>query len=203
MNSENTNQEQEQQKQLPMPNEDNTVIGRQPSIYSLTLDELQNTLNGSGKNFGSMNMDEFLNSIWTAEEAQAQAQAQSQAQFSSYVQPTSNIPAQFLLKQGSLALPEPLFGKTVDEVWSEIHKVNEVNCAVDEPANRQLTLGEMTLEDFLVRAGIVRQQNGGTGEEDVNCQLSVGPTNFVAGGVGCGGPRRVERRRRKADGPAV
>ncbi|CAA0837845.1 ABSCISIC ACID-INSENSITIVE 5-like protein 2 [Striga hermonthica] len=199
MDSINTNQEQEEQQQKQLANEDKTtVIGRQPSIYSLTLDDLQNTLNGSGKNFGSMNMDEFLNSIWTAEEAQTQTQAQSQAQFSSYVQPTSN-PAPFLLKQGSLALPEPLFGKTVDEVWSHIHKVNEGSRAVEEPANRQPTLGEMTLEDSLVRAGIVRQQNNNG--EAVNCQLSVGPTNVVAG-VGPR-PRRVERRRQKTDGPAV
>ncbi|KAL0309540.1 UNVERIFIED_CONTAM: protein ABSCISIC ACID-INSENSITIVE 5 [Sesamum radiatum] len=47
-------------------------LGRQSSIYSLTLDEFQHTLCESGKNFGSMNMDEFLNSIWTAEESQAQ-----------------------------------------------------------------------------------------------------------------------------------
>ncbi|CAF2379443.1 unnamed protein product [Brassica napus] len=45
-----------------------TSLGRQSSIYSLTLDEFQHALCENGKNFGSMNMDEFLVSIWNAEE---------------------------------------------------------------------------------------------------------------------------------------
>ncbi|KAK9733612.1 hypothetical protein RND81_04G078600 [Saponaria officinalis] len=45
-------------------------LGRQSSIYSLTLDEFQHTVCENGKNFGSMNMDEFLSSIWSAEENQ-------------------------------------------------------------------------------------------------------------------------------------
>ncbi|KAK6147194.1 hypothetical protein DH2020_018106 [Rehmannia glutinosa] len=120
------------------PNKNQTLIeslGRQSSIYSLTLDEFQHTLSESGKNFGSMNMDEFLNSIWT-EENQAQEHAQG-----------------------------------MDEVWSEIHKTdqhhnnNNDNDSHDShiqnpnPTQRQSTFGEMTLEDFLVRAGIVRAQN--------------------------------------------
>uniref|UniRef100_A0A7I4C318 BZIP domain-containing protein n=1 Tax=Physcomitrium patens TaxID=3218 RepID=A0A7I4C318_PHYPA len=44
-------------------------LARQSSIYSLTLDEFQNALSEPGKNFGSMNMDEFLKNIWTAEES--------------------------------------------------------------------------------------------------------------------------------------
>ena len=38
---------------------------------SLTLEELQNSLCESGRNFGSMNMDEFMANIWNAEEFQA------------------------------------------------------------------------------------------------------------------------------------
>ena len=54
-------------------------LSRQGSIYSLTFDELQSTLGGMGgglgKDFGSMNMDELLRSIWTTEESQAMASA--------------------------------------------------------------------------------------------------------------------------------
>ncbi|KAK7859011.1 protein abscisic acid-insensitive 5 [Quercus suber] len=98
-------------------------LGRQSSIYSLTLDEFQHTLSGSGKNFGSMNMDE----------------------------------------------------KTVDEVWSEIrnkgqegqHQNSNSNISGNsndgdnvqnpESAPRQPTFNEMTLEDFLIKAGVVRE----------------------------------------------
>ncbi|KAI3471947.1 hypothetical protein Pfo_028635 [Paulownia fortunei] len=153
-------------------------LGRQSSIYSLTLDEFQHTLCESGKNFGSMNMDEFLNSIWTAEENQAQEHAQGSATDTG----NSTYAVQFpqregntmgkgiskqpsLPRQGSLSVPEPLCRKTVDEVWSEIHKSqqhnNDSHSHIQNPntTQRQPTFGEMTLEDFLIRAGIVRAQN--------------------------------------------
>ncbi|CBI30287.3 unnamed protein product, partial [Vitis vinifera] len=137
-------QEDQQPKNHGMPS-----LGRQSSIYSLTLDEFQHTLCENGKNFGSMNMDEFLTSIWTAEENQA-----------TNFNHISN--SQILARQGSLSLPAPFCQKTVDEVWSEIHKAQQqqqqdsVHNA--ESAHRQPTLGEMTLEDFLIRAGVVREQ---------------------------------------------
>ncbi|KAK8945788.1 ABSCISIC ACID-INSENSITIVE 5-like protein 7 [Platanthera guangdongensis] len=49
------------------------MLARQSSIYSLTFDEFQSTMGGFGKDFGSMNIDEFLKSVWTAEESQAGA----------------------------------------------------------------------------------------------------------------------------------
>ncbi|KAL3536123.1 hypothetical protein ACH5RR_004584 [Cinchona calisaya] len=165
-------------------------LGRQSSIYSLTLDEFQNTLCESGKNFGSMNMDEFLNSIWTAEENQTQATTAMQAAAASHntANPT-HLPLveanntstdqkrvktkqPSLARQGSLTLPGPLSRKTVEEVWAEIHS-NTQQEPRDQPQNnsttnprnpgsssqqRQITFGEMTLEDFLVKAGVVREQ---------------------------------------------
>ncbi|KAI3678441.1 hypothetical protein L6452_37734 [Arctium lappa] len=171
-------------------------LGRQSSIYSLTLDEFQHTLCESGKNFGSMNMDEFLNSIWTAEENQAHAQvppagvattaggntstsaamapngASSSGQFLTGVntgsaEPNMMVKQLSLPRQGSLNLLGPLSRKTVDEVWSEIQKTqhdhhpsnNSSNVQVPGSTQRQPTYGEMTLEDFLVKAGVVREQN--------------------------------------------
>lgn len=73
-----------------------------------------------------------------------------------------------LPRQGSLTLPAPLCRKTVEEVWSEIHgdqnNSNSDNNNGDdvqnpESAPRQPTFGEMTLEDFLIRAGVVREQS--------------------------------------------
>ncbi|OMO68303.1 hypothetical protein COLO4_29760 [Corchorus olitorius] len=94
----------QQQKNHPF-----SSLGRQSSIYSLTLDEFQHTLCESGKNFGSMNMDEFLTSIWNAEENQA---------------------------------------------INSNNQNNNNNTPIKQP-----TFGEMTLEDFLIKAGVVREQN--------------------------------------------
>ncbi|KAL5545864.1 hypothetical protein UlMin_005551 [Ulmus minor] len=166
-------------------------IRSQSSIYSLTLDEFQHTLVESGKNFGSMNMDEFLTSIWTAEENQAfnGGNNNNGGNSSSNINGSNNshhhhhqlglgeitadkgIARQpSLTRQGSLTLPAPLCQKTVDEVWSEIHK-GQVAPPPPQPqqqtldnnpesAARQTTFGEMTLEDFLIKAGVVREGEG-------------------------------------------
>ncbi|XP_038904031.1 protein ABSCISIC ACID-INSENSITIVE 5 isoform X2 [Benincasa hispida] len=167
-----------------------TSLGRQSSIYSLTLDEFQHTLCESGKNFGSMNMDEFLTSIWTAEENQAIIASQSGTTIVAAVAALNNAQAHLpvsgasvekrniekqasLPRQGSLTLPAPLCRKTVDEVWSEIHKSQQggnqnsnsdnANSQNPESATRQPTFGEMTLEDFLIKAGVVREPCVGVG----------------------------------------
>ncbi|KAL2345221.1 hypothetical protein Fmac_006506 [Flemingia macrophylla] len=126
-------------------------LGRQASIYSLTLDEFQHNLCENGKNFGSMNMDEFLTSIWSAEE--------------NIVTPSSTTTLRkqsSLPRQPSLSLPPPLCRKTVDEVWSHIQKQQHYNNNSNiihntDSVPRQPTFGEMTLEDFLVKAGVVRE----------------------------------------------
>ncbi|GMI71047.1 ABA INSENSITIVE 5, GROWTH-INSENSITIVITY TO ABA 1 [Hibiscus trionum] len=171
--------EDEQPKNHPF-----SELGRQSSIYSLTLDEFQHTLFEGGKNFGSMNMDEFLTSIWNAEENQAinsnnnnnnknnSGNKQVGTHVHSPFNETSssrNIAKQpSLPRQASLTLPAPLCRKTVDEVWSEIQRGQQAqgqsnnsnvhNADEDASTRRQPTFGEMTLEDFLVKAGVVREQ---------------------------------------------
>ncbi|XP_058786191.1 bZIP transcription factor 46-like [Vicia villosa] len=117
-------------------------LARQSSVYSLTIDEFMNSMGGSGKDFGSMNMDELLKNIWTAEEVQTMGGEEA----------VSN----HLQRQGSLTLPRTLSQKTVDEVWKDISKDYGPSLAAPQ-AQRQPTLGEMTLEEFLVRAGVVRE----------------------------------------------
>ncbi|XP_052306587.1 ABSCISIC ACID-INSENSITIVE 5-like protein 5 isoform X2 [Populus trichocarpa] len=130
----------------------NSPLTRQSSIYSLTFDELQNTMGGSlGKDFGSMNMDELLKNIWSAEETQTMATA------------TSTVVEEGggLQRQGSLTLPRTLSQRTVDEVWKDMSKEYVINGTSAGAANnvpqRQPTLGEMTLEEFLLRAGVARE----------------------------------------------
>ncbi|KAF8403277.1 hypothetical protein HHK36_011379 [Tetracentron sinense] len=157
------------------PNKTNTLssLGRQSSIYSLTLDEFQNTLCEDGKNFGSMNMDEFLTNIWNAEENQLI----NSNNYTSQDEPAGEKPITTqtsLRRQGSLSLPAPLCRKTVEEVWSEIHKgqqqppPNEIENA--GTTQRQPTLGEMTLEDFLIRAGVVREACGPSSQHQASTQ---------------------------------
>lgn len=148
----------------------NYPLVRQSSVYSLTFDEFQNTLCGPGKDFGSMNMEDLLKSIWTAEE--------SQALVTSTCGGDGSVPGGNLQRQGSLTLPRTLSQKTVDEVWKGV--LNESTVA--KPASgsgglnmgpRQPTLGEMTLEEFLALAGVVR--------EDTQPSGRVNATGFYGG----------------------
>lgn len=139
-------------------------LTRKSSKRALTLYDLQNTLGGSGKDFGSMNMDELLKNIWTSEEDQTMA-------------PSSDLGVN-LQKQGSLTLPRTLGTKTVDEVWKELLKENgglkDVNLIKEpnlQPQEKQPALSETTLEEFLRKAGV--------GPE--NSQTLSNGTNLVFG----------------------
>lgn len=176
-------------------------LARQTSIYSLTLDEFQNAITEPGKNFGSMNMDEFLKNIWTAEESQAMAAAMDGiAEGSGSGGPAdgnslgmlSRQPS--LQRQGSITLPHTLSQKTVDEVWKDIQRSatgtsGSAPPAGSGPQERQQTFGEMTLEDFLMKAGVVREDMeigsqgfgpfvGGSSERD---RLGQGPSDHAGG----------------------
>ncbi|GLT67426.1 hypothetical protein SLA2020_397370 [Shorea laevis] len=105
-----------------------------PQLYNLTFDEVQTQLGNVGKPLNCMNLDELLRNIIWVEEGGQLVQNPS---------PSSLSSASFFL--GNLNLNGTLSKKTVDEVWKDI--VNEVD--------NQSTLGETTLEEFLVRAGVV------------------------------------------------
>ncbi|KAL4304402.1 hypothetical protein GQ457_10G020820 [Hibiscus cannabinus] len=162
---------------------DNFALVRQSSIYSLTFDELQSTFSGLGKDFGSMNMDELLRNISTAGETQAVVTA-------SVPGGEGGVSGGNLQSQASLTLPRTLSQKTVEEVWKDLFKENDGaknvsnGCgAVVGGANlpqRQQTLGEVTLEEFLARAGVVREDiqkigmPSNTGFFDNNSGLALG-----------------------------
>ncbi|RAL48588.1 unnamed protein product [Cuscuta campestris] len=109
-------------------------LDRQGSLYTLTLDEVQNQLGHLGKPLTSMNLDELLKSVCTAEAAD-QGINFGVAQHASYQDHNFS---------GDLSK------KTVDEVWQGIQEGQERS-----DLDRKATLGEMTLEDFLIKAGIV------------------------------------------------
>ncbi|KAF4388752.1 hypothetical protein G4B88_019029 [Cannabis sativa] len=132
------------------------------SIFSLTLDEIQ-TKNNRMKSFGSMNIEDFIANIWTVDNNNNNNQNdQITPEVVTTTKTTSSLS---LSRQGSLSIPIPLCKKTVDEIWFQIHKdQDEKDEDRDRDRNRnkedcseQTTLGEMTLEDFLVKAGVVRE----------------------------------------------
>ncbi|KAI4332861.1 hypothetical protein L6164_017737 [Bauhinia variegata] len=121
---------------------------RQNSLYSLTLDEVQNQLGDLGKPLGSMNLDELLKSVWTAEANQSMGMD---------IEGTAQASQTSLQRQASLSLTSALSKKTVEEVWRDIQQ--NKNDEEKKSRARQPTLGEMTLEDFLMKAGIVGEES--------------------------------------------
>lgn len=119
-------------------------LARQGSLYSLTLDEVQSQLT---EPLLSMNLDELLKSV-----------------FPEGMDPVGGVAGQSeptlgLHRQGSITMPPELSKKTVDEVWKGIQ--DSPKRSGEEGSRRrrerQPTFGEMTLEDFLVKAGVVAE----------------------------------------------
>ncbi|XP_023002654.1 ABSCISIC ACID-INSENSITIVE 5-like protein 5 isoform X2 [Cucurbita maxima] len=139
----------------------NHPLARQSSIYSLTFDEFQ-SMGSIGKDFGSMNMDELLKNIWSAEEMQTMASSAAVVAAAAKEGAGGvNGSGGYLQRQGSLTLPRTLSQKKVDEVWKDIMDehggTKDGNIVASGLQQRQQTLGEMTLEEFLLRAGVVRE----------------------------------------------
>ncbi|XP_038705570.1 ABSCISIC ACID-INSENSITIVE 5-like protein 2 isoform X2 [Tripterygium wilfordii] len=119
-------------------------LTRQNSWYSLTLSEVENQLGSLGKPLGSMNLDELLKNLWSTEESQSTGMDAENTSSSSSLQ-----------RQASLTLARALSGKTVDEVWKEIQHGQKKRFGEEMKRQKsESALGEMTLEDFLVQAGL-------------------------------------------------
>ncbi|CAH8392847.1 unnamed protein product [Eruca vesicaria subsp. sativa] len=123
-------------------------LPRQNSLYNLKLHEVQTHLGSSAKPLGSMNLDELLKSVWSAEATNQPPEATEAG----------------LSRQGSLTLPRGLSKKTVEEVWRDIQQDKNGSSVadphgerIDNHCNKQPTLGEITLEDLLLKAGVVTE----------------------------------------------
>ncbi|XP_015088864.1 ABSCISIC ACID-INSENSITIVE 5-like protein 2 [Solanum pennellii] len=132
------------------------ALARQGSLYSLTLDEVQNQLGDLGKPLSNMNLDELLKTVWTVEASQGMGGTDY-----GVLQHGQDASGSSLNRQSSITLTSDLSKKTVDQVWQDIqqgHKRDRIDRKAQE---RQPTLGEMTLEDFLVKAGVVAESTPG------------------------------------------
>ncbi|XVF39450.1 hypothetical protein PTKIN_Ptkin01aG0035900 [Pterospermum kingtungense] len=133
---------------------------RASSLYNLTFDEVQSQLGKIGKPLNAMNLDELVRSVVAVEGGLVQ-------------NPSSSSSSSLLLQ--NFNLNGTLSEKTVDEVWKEIvghgnvDAMDHHNQFVDQ---QRLSLGETTLEDFLVRAGVIN-----TGDHQVGV---LNPQQFMA-----------------------
>lgn len=138
-------------------------LARQNSMYNLTLEEVQNHLGDLGKPLSSMNLDELLKSVSTVEASQSMIMDMENAA----------LPNQSSLQRdGNLSLNSDLSKKTVDEVWRDIQQ-GQNGSHEGTTRERQPTLGEMTLEDFLVKAGVVA--DGSVDKRNESPVVSVDP----------------------------
>ncbi|KAJ6408459.1 hypothetical protein OIU84_011720 [Salix udensis] len=111
----------------------------QGSFCSLTLDEVQNQLGNLGKPLGTMNLDELLRSV------------DSVGAWSEHMH-----------RQGSLTWSRDLSKMTVEEIWRDIQQQNQNQNQNQKEADdpwRNAPFGEMTLDDFLVKAGVIAEPN--------------------------------------------
>lgn len=142
----------------------NSDLPHQSSICSLTIAELQSD---QTKNFGSMSMDDLLKNIYgdnfSPEGFTTPAGSSGDGGGGVGVGVGEGGS---LSRQGSFSLPKCVGNKTVDEVWKEIVAGSEQRAGAAGGA-----LEEMTLEDFLTKAGAVR-------EEDVRIQVMGGAASY-------------------------
>ncbi|KAL4361230.1 hypothetical protein GQ457_04G001120 [Hibiscus cannabinus] len=143
-------------KVITTTSQTNPNVPRQPSLcssLSTLLADLQNQQNNPDQSqncFASMTMDDLLKNIYSSS-------PQPQPQPRPPPTASSDAHAQFLgasiSREGSFSLPKDVANKSVDEVWKEI----VAGGGGDQRQEGQLE--EMTLEDFLTKAGAVREED--------------------------------------------
>ncbi|KAJ7297293.1 hypothetical protein O6H91_10G017300 [Diphasiastrum complanatum] len=117
-----------------------------------------------GEDYGATNMGEFWNNIWTVEEGRAMAAAM-------IGNVDTDSDSQKKLQEASVKRPRTLTRKTVDQVWKEIQRQNRQQEHEEQEQKKQQQgrqqrqqwaggEGEMTLEDFLVKTGVIRDDTG-------------------------------------------
>ncbi|XP_073013334.1 bZIP transcription factor 12-like [Typha latifolia] len=178
-------------------------LPRQPSIYSLTIGEI---MGDPVKNLGSMSMDDLIRNVYAEEGPPAYGSGEGDA---------AEEAAPELSRQGSFLLPKGMGSMTVEEVWREISGGKRASGVDDGGGERSgyteavlAANGEVTLEDFLTRAGAVREEEvrvppgsmpGGFGVDPMSGQqMSLeNPILTFGNGVESGGGGRGGRGRKR------
>ncbi|CAM0950388.1 unnamed protein product [Alopecurus aequalis] len=143
------------------------TLVREGSLYNLTLSEVESHL---GAPLLSMNLDDLLRSVLPDDMNLPLPNGVRNSG-------SQSASASGLERQGSsITVPPALSKKTVDEVWRDIQQDEESS---DEERNSgceaQISFGEITLEEFLHRAGIV------TGQYQKDADKLIGPVGTREG----------------------
>ncbi|KAL8152248.1 hypothetical protein V2J09_010008 [Rumex salicifolius] len=175
-------------------------MARQNSWYNLPLDELENQFGVQGKTLGSMNIDELLKSMSSTEAAQPVRVRDGDGSSSTL--------------QSQSSLNRALSKRTVDEVWKDIQLGEKAANGVVVKTEKDNTWGEMTLEDFLTKAGAYEEEENSLSpgmelegldtSQSLSAQYALSPAPSVgtmldAQALGCkrGPPETVIERKLK------
>jgi ABA responsive element binding factor len=120
----------------------------QESLYNLTFDEVNDQIRNVRKPLNAVNVDELRNVI-SVEESQLLQNPPSSS--------SSSSSSSTFLFLGNYNLNGTSSRKTIDDMWKEIANEEHVNVFDNQIVRQQL--GETTLEDFLVRAGVINKGN--------------------------------------------
>ncbi|KAJ6403220.1 hypothetical protein OIU84_015183 [Salix udensis] len=139
-------------KNTPAPQpqlvQDQTSL-KEHSLLSLTLDEIQLK---RGKNFGSMNMDEFLTNLWSPDhDNQVPSQPNQNVEPANDPSGVRNQHHPNLARQREEPPPQQIS--------------NTIDADHEPPDQGHQTLGEITLEDFLIKAGVVQEAPAGSSQQ--------------------------------------
>ncbi|XP_026657213.1 protein ABSCISIC ACID-INSENSITIVE 5-like [Phoenix dactylifera] len=120
----------------------------QPSILSLASEKVLTTELEPDNAIDFANMEDFLTNLW----------ASSDDARTSAIAPNTSSISPPLHSQAS-SLHSPFCQKTMDEVWAKIKReqtVDSPHIGYAHGASHQSPLEEMTLEDFLVKVGVIK-----------------------------------------------
>ncbi|XP_022158609.1 ABSCISIC ACID-INSENSITIVE 5-like protein 2 isoform X2 [Momordica charantia] len=120
----------------------NPDLPRESSVCSISTIIADLHHSDSSRNLVSMSMDDLLKNIYSDGQSHNQVQVQ--------VQDETTIIGASIARQESFPLPKDLSTRTVEEVWKEI-------VAGSDQRREAATDQEITLEDFLSKAGAVRE----------------------------------------------
>ncbi|KAL3733256.1 hypothetical protein ACJRO7_022734 [Eucalyptus globulus] len=113
-------------------------LGREESLSTLTFGDVHRQMGNLGKPFNGMTLNE-LTRVTPAEEGLQ-------------LQNPNSTPSVFL---GNFDLNETQNKKPEEDVWGEIVDTEQVGSVNNQSLDPQMTLGETTLENFLVGAGVI------------------------------------------------
>ncbi|OAY85657.1 ABSCISIC ACID-INSENSITIVE 5-like protein 2, partial [Ananas comosus] len=145
-------------------------LARQGSLYNLTLNEVESHL---GEPLHSMNLDELLKSVLPIEMNQSLPAMDESSTSEHPLGPACSA------REHNYAA-----GAKQEDIWRDIQQGGKKGSEEGHKGRRerQTTLGEMTLEDFLVKAGVVTNELIANVGQGGSADPMAGQQDFTQGG---------------------